>query len=876
IMGGGGGGGDANDALSGVKGGVGGGLVLINVGRISGIGVILANGGNGAVGAAGNNPDGAGGGGAGGTVFIKVSTPDLAAVLNIQVKGGNGGNTERDGRANNEHGTGGGGGGGLVFYTTAAGTLTTNVGQGLSGITNSGNGTKNGARDGTEGLAIPFDNSDLPFYLSGGGEACYPQLTTTMKLSSESSSAFRRKTFVYEARITNSANGGNAGGVKLQARFPKEFLLKNVLATVSGDAGRTYSVESSNLLTNNLDVVIGDFNISPGDYVTFSLTLEAGCDNPAGLQNSSAQEIYLDPTRTAADPNRLITALTNSFDGNTTYESNPIAVPGLNYNGTMSSDEDVTIIATPPLINSIAMNDGNPALCDSGNPGVITGTVSGGNGDYTYQWQSSSDGVNFTDILSASQASFDPEAITSTTFYRRKVFSACVNDVSSNIISIRVAPTPVADFEMPDFCLDDGMAVFTNKSSITDGTQSQLSYLWDYGDGSPATSSSNHTYTGAGEFTVKLTVTSVHGCVAIISKIFTVHGSNPLAKFNFSQLCSNSEVVFEDAAEQTSGQITKIEWFFDMDNHPSDPLYTLVDENPEIRQQARKREYKFKYPDFSAPESKTVNVKMKVYSGQSCTNEVIKTITLYASPEVRFDPVEAVCEAAAPFTITQAREIKGLPGNGIYSGNGITATGLFNPSLAGVGVHAITYTFSTDNCSASETILITVKSSPIAQAGRNLEVLANGQIMLPAVVNGNNLTYQWTPALGLDNPQILNPVASPKEDTEYKLTATSDEGCEVEVFYKVIVLKELKIPNTFTPNGDGTNDYWDIPHLNTYPGVTVQVFNRYGQVVFNSKGYPNPWNGNWNSQNLPAGTYYYLINPQQGLKVVSGSITIIR
>ena len=96
IMGGGGGGGDANNALTGVKGGVGGGIILINVETITGTGTILANGGNGAAGVSGINPDGAGGGGAGGTVYVKVSNPDLAAVLTIEEKGGNGGNTQND------------------------------------------------------------------------------------------------------------------------------------------------------------------------------------------------------------------------------------------------------------------------------------------------------------------------------------------------------------------------------------------------------------------------------------------------------------------------------------------------------------------------------------------------------------------------------------------------------------------------------------------------------------------------------------------------------------------------------------------------------------------------------------------------------------
>jgi gliding motility-associated-like protein len=56
----------------------------------------------------------------------------------------------------------------------------------------------------------------------------------------------------------------------------------------------------------------------------------------------------------------------------------------------------------------------------------------------------------------------------------------------------------------------------------------------------------------------------------------------------------------------------------------------------------------------------------------------------------------------------------------------------------------------------------------------------------------------------------------------------------------------------------------------------VQVFNRYGQVVFSSTGYAIPWDGTMNGKPLPVGTYYYIINPKSGRQVISGSVTILR
>jgi gliding motility-associated-like protein len=84
------------------------------------------------------------------------------------------------------------------------------------------------------------------------------------------------------------------------------------------------------------------------------------------------------------------------------------------------------------------------------------------------------------------------------------------------------------------------------------------------------------------------------------------------------------------------------------------------------------------------------------------------------------------------------------------------------------------------------------------------------------------------------------------------------------------------VPNAFSPNGDGINDTWMIQYLDTYPGCTVDVYNRYGQVIFHSTGYSRPWDGRMNGQPLPIGTYYWIIDPKNGRRQVSGSVTIIR
>lgn len=150
IMGGGGGGGDANNAQTGIKGGSGGGIVFITAGTVAGSGAVDVSGSAGQFGIFGSAPDGAGGGGAGGSIFFNSDQPSPTAIIDLIAVGGAGGNTLND--ANDPHGSGGGGGGGAIFFNLPSASVTTSVTGGLSGATNNGNGTQNGALSGLDGI----------------------------------------------------------------------------------------------------------------------------------------------------------------------------------------------------------------------------------------------------------------------------------------------------------------------------------------------------------------------------------------------------------------------------------------------------------------------------------------------------------------------------------------------------------------------------------------------------------------------------------------------------------------------------------------------------------------------------------------------------
>jgi gliding motility-associated-like protein len=91
------------------------------------------------------------------------------------------------------------------------------------------------------------------------------------------------------------------------------------------------------------------------------------------------------------------------------------------------------------------------------------------------------------------------------------------------------------------------------------------------------------------------------------------------------------------------------------------------------------------------------------------------------------------------------------------------------------------------------------------------------------------------------------------------------------------VYKLLTIVNSFSPNGDGINDYWYIKNISNYPKAEISVYTRYGQRVFQNIGYSKPWDGSFNGNKLPAGTYYYTINVKDdNIPSQSGWVFIVR
>jgi gliding motility-associated-like protein len=292
-------------------------------------------------------------------------------------------------------------------------------------------------------------------------------------------------------------------------------------------------------------------------------------------------------------------------------------------------------------------------------------------------------------------------------------------------------------------------------------------------------------------------------------------------------------------------------------------------------------------PSDSDKTAGTVTLTLSSTSQDNCTVSTSSmTITFTKLPAAIAGPNQLVCTQSGSVQLSGAISISG---GGKWSTEG---TGIFTPSVSDLNA---TYVPSPADISNGEVELrLTVNDPGICYApvdsltvffippaavfaGGSKYVLKGGTVVLTPTVSEAGVHYLWSPDVDINNDTLKNPtITGDQNNMVYTLTVTDSRGCVSSDTVLIKVSPLVVIPNTFTPNGDGINDYWDIQGLIAYSNATVDIFDRYGQSVFHSVGYPKPWDGSYAGKQAPVGVYYYIIKTNFDGQVFSGWVTVIR
>ena len=430
---------------------------------------------------------------------------------------------------------------------------------------------------------------------------------------------------------------------------------------------------------------------------------------------------------------------------------------------------------------------------------------------------------------------------------RAITLEGCYDDT---IRIINLSSVPVANFTSNAQGCVGQPETFINTATIASGTITQ--WIWNFGDATPVVNAATgvnqvHTFANAGTFTVTLTVVSSTGCTStVVSKQIVI---NPLPTVTFAALAATCTGSTPFAL--TGGSPATVAGV-------GTGVYSGTGVSAGIFN-----------PAVAGAGTFTITYTYTTVLG--CIKSVTQTIVVTQSFNLTIGAVAPLCTNNQPVTLVPS------VAGGVFSGPGISGS-TFNPAQAGVGTHTISYAIPGNGCSLPGTRQIVVNPAPTVNAGPDITTIQGNAVTLSGTASAG--TYLWTPSTGLFNPTGLATSANPSATTTYTLTATNSFGCAASDAVIVNVTAPcVNPPNAFTPNNDGSYDKWVVYTGGCTKSVKVDVYNRWGSLVYHSDNYANDWNGTYNNKTLPDATYYYVVQATLigDYKItLKGNVTILR
>ncbi len=400
---------------------------------------------------------------------------------------------------------------------------------------------------------------------------------------------------------------------------------------------------------------------------------------------------------------------------------------------------------------------------------------------------------------------------------------------------ITVHPQPIVDFLAPaSQCLQGNNFSFSNGSSVPGGSISATS--WDFGDGNVATGNNvSHSFTAAGTFNIKLKIISNQGCEDSISKTVTVHPqpTGSLAVPSLPYICENQPVTLI----ATGG--TTYQWYYNTQLIPNSTASTHVASQPG-------------------------NYTVTVFSAAGCSAIANGAVSLSMMKRPKPDFIQAlVCEGKPLGFTNRSDTTQTGPLTWQWNFGDGSNSNLWQPvHLYGSGgVYRVNFTITPANCPSLVTVVskeVTVEKTKPNIRYNSLNVLSKKDLLLEPRRFGNE--YLWKPNMGLNNYTVFSPVFNYDKQVEYVVRITTAAGCQTfdTLLVRIFKNSDIQVPKAFTPNNDGHNDKLDIFLIGIKELRFFRVFNRWGQLMYETKDALQRWDGKYLNKDQPLETYVWI------------------
>ncbi|MBS1742139.1 MAG: gliding motility-associated C-terminal domain-containing protein, partial [Bacteroidetes bacterium] len=248
------------------------------------------------------------------------------------------------------------------------------------------------------------------------------------------------------------------------------------------------------------------------------------------------------------------------------------------------------------------------------------------------------------------------------------------------------------------------------------------------------------------------------------------------------------------------------------------------------------------------------------------------TVNINPYPNLGADQRDTVCFGET-VDLTTKYDTTGLTFGWFITGHEIT-----NPQAVGeTGVYQLQATNNV-GCADTANVYVIIMPKVIPSAGHDTTAIKGVPHQLMA---SGGVSYSWSPAYLLNTPDVQFPLATLDHDQQFVVTVTDAKGCSAtdKVMVKVYNGPTYYVPNAFTPNGDGLNDIFRVVPVGVEYTDWFRIFNRYGQLVFETNEWMKGWDGTFKGKKQPVGSFVWMVKGRDKYgKVVEmkGTVTIVQ
>ena len=498
-------------------------------------------------------------------------------------------------------------------------------------------------------------------------------------------------------------------------------------------------------------------------------------------------------------------------------------------NGCQLANPSIVFINEPDTIDANIVTLQN-VLCYNDSTGIATVVVTGGTPDYSFVW---------SDHL--------PQTERTATGLPTGRYTAIVRDKNSCLfvpdsITIIQPASPLfvqSSSQANNLCYGENEGQAT--VNISGGT-SPYYYEWN-----TSTSQTNKTATGLRQGVYTVLVKDANDCV--LDEIPTFNISHP----ENINITFNTQIVrcFGDSTGSAIANVTG-----------GTSPYTYQWQNP------------LNLTTNTVTGLKAGTYYLSVSDANNCLYPLQEAIIDTKNLQVNIDKTDVVCFGYCNGTASAIADNGNTPYTYIWNDTLNQTT--INANDLCQGNYTVTVT-DAYNCTKTANVIINEPNLLIATAGQDLKIGIGEPLPLTVTSNSSqNLIYKWSPSEGLNRDDIQSPTANITKQTTYIITTTNEDGCFAKDTITVSVISGINLTNTITPNGDAFNQKWIIENIEYFPQALVQIFNRWGKKVYESKGYYEGFDGTYNGELLPTGTYFYIIKLNDTLEPLSGYLNLFR